>query len=232
MNKSKSVTQLILDRTYGHFASTGEWPLSWQMERDLESELEPAGGLERVCRTLQPDVACGSPDNASSEVQLRLGGLLKVERAAIDIEAFLTLCRYAATVYRSAASQPIQITRKGFSEQSGIDDQLARRAFKIALLEGQFWISGSVEGFQLNRLAARMSDVNSVEDYRAVVARFQEQRAQQSIGHATGPKPRHFFLSHSSADATVAAYFGGPDQARRRESHRLRGLCSGSYPNW
>ena len=203
----------LLNAVYLEFRRIGDWPTCWRIERNLDDALEMAGGLAEVCRQLGDDlIVCEPVVQYDARVRLRLHGLSMIPAAAADLEAFLALCRFAAHTYRHAELPPVQITSAAFASTQGVDETTVRRAFQIALLDGRFWASGSVEMLQLNHFASRLLNVRSIAEFDNQWQVYQERHfrgadfgTRDEMRPATRSNQR-FFLSHAVADADIAQY--------------------------
>lgn len=196
---------------YRHFRATAEWPQAWRVERDFEEDLEHNGGLTEVCRSLGEAVICESITQVGAQLKLRLKGLSLIDKAAIDIDAYLTLCRFAAQAYNESETQPVQITLTQFIAFSGVDELLARRAFQIATLDGRFWSGGGATNFQLNNFAPKLANVTSIAEAEASWNRYWERNFKpspsvRSVLESPPTPVSKYFLSHAAADGKAAQY--------------------------
>src|SRR5438045_803163 len=95
-----SAQSSILNYTFSYFRKHGDWPLAHRADLDLDSKLDPAGGLETVCTGIGEDlIRCGSPNSTHDKVMLRLRGLQLFAQGRRDVDNFLAVTRFFAARY-------------------------------------------------------------------------------------------------------------------------------------
>jgi diguanylate cyclase (GGDEF)-like protein len=161
----------VMTYAWDSFLTHSEWPRARKVEVDLANLIEHEGGLKAVCDAIGRErIICEDLLSSDAKVKLRIRGIAECPRTGQEVDAFFTLLRYAAFCY--ARDTEAWITPEDFTTRSGVEPDLAARAFQYAMLDGgRFWRSGSSASLLLDRFARRLGNVHSFEDLDEQVRR-------------------------------------------------------------
>jgi hypothetical protein len=210
--------QRLLEYAFDEFNNTGEWPVSSLVELDLEEILDPHGGLIAVAHQLGHDqIRCERPDSDSARCRLTLRGIARCQRGERDVDLFLNFARMAGRKYRECRGRDARIVAQDLREHLGLDDAGISRLDALTRLEGRFWNSMGGGTYALNRFAARLTDVSSLDDYYARCTAFFERENSERESERLAWKAAtagtstqstiagdDVFLSHAATDSLLA----------------------------
>jgi predicted nucleotide-binding protein len=164
MAQINDAQQALLEHVWSAFRTAGDWPIAQQVEVDLRHVLDPVGGIEAVCRSLGDRyIVCETPEFARSRVKLRIDGVARCASSAADVDAFLTLLRYAGEHYVRDTGASISL--EGFVADTAIDPVIAKRAFKYGEIDGgRFWRGRTDTSISPDRFSRRLLNVQSLDD--------------------------------------------------------------------
>ncbi|MCX5764720.1 MAG: GGDEF domain-containing protein [Gemmatimonadetes bacterium] len=173
---------------WNHFHATREWPLARKVEVELDQLLDKERGLRAVCDAIGRDaIVCEDLLSAEAKVKLRVRGVAECPNTGQEVDAFLTLLRYAGVRYSEDTNAEIGVA--DFAERSGIAVDLAKRAFQYALLDGgRFWRSGGGGQFTLDRFSRRLRQVKTLDELDEQIRLDFAEPTAPSFGRAA-PQP-------------------------------------------
>jgi diguanylate cyclase (GGDEF)-like protein len=154
----------VIRYAWSHFHATGAWPLSRKVEVELAEVIDREGGLRAVCEAIGRGViVCEDLISPDAKVKLRIRGVAECPKTGQEVGAFVTLMRYAGVRYSEDTNAEIAVA--DFVARSGVDVDLATRAFRYAEMDGGRFSRGGGGGrFTLDRFARRLREVKTLED--------------------------------------------------------------------
>lgn len=175
--------QALLRCVYGVFGPTGEWPIHFFVENELEGEIDD---LDSLLRQAPPGLlAVSQPARNDTPIGLRIAGLVHCPGAGDDVKLFLWLLRWCVGKQRSfKPSQPTvveerRVTVQEFaadlkSEGHDLSKLSAKKAHAFLLSERlHSSLSGQADDWTLTlsrRVLKPYFEIQTLEDYLAVVA--------------------------------------------------------------
>jgi len=197
----------LLNYVFSYFRQHGDWPLASRLDLELDSVLDPAGGLEAVCASIGEDlIRCGSPNSENDKVALKLRGLQLFPDAKQDIENFLGVTRFFASRYWESGGKDKEVSIDDFPAKLSLAE--STRLQNLILTEGVYWQGASGRQFTLSRFVGKLADVKSVDDYLSRYDAFIERQRHKptSTTVVSDSIGRHVFLSHAASDTRLANY--------------------------
>jgi predicted DNA-binding transcriptional regulator AlpA len=192
-----------LELVYRRFATTGEWPLAIDIQRQLDRDGENYDFLATL-ETLPQELGWRVRD-MQGQAQITLRGIARCANSGEDIAAFLAAVR---TCYHRYISEASDLSVKGadLAEEFGFDQVMLNKLHKLLQLEAVFWTSlgAGPQGWELtidpNRIRY-FREVESLSDYLVAKDRaFQPASRLQwpVVFSAAGPPPEHEPALHPS----------------------------------
>ena len=179
--------QFLLQAVYDRFREYAAWPLTRQLEIELEDELDPLGGLQQVCIAIGSDrIRCWSSYDAGGVCQLRLAGFLECRGTEDDVDRFLGAVRYCATKYRDAKGAAVTVSAGEFVDELQYSEPEARRVGLMLLDATDLWTTATQPpnagpSFIPGPLARSMKDVAPLRGYFEVVKADEERQRAAAL---------------------------------------------------
>jgi len=218
--------EFLLQAVYDHFRKHAAWPPMRQLEIDLEDQLDPLGGLQRVAIAIGRDkVVCDSYYDPGGVCRLRLPAFPHCRGAEDDVERFLGAVRHSANRYRDAKGAAVTVSAGDFVSQLGYSESDARRVGLMLPDFSELWTQiiqpplPAWPSFTPGPLARLLKDVGSLQEFfdvtkeveererAAAFARFKAQSAPVPRQRPKQVKPKRYdvFIAYAYEDKEAVA---------------------------